>query len=97
MTLNEIEANVIATLKELQQLSGRTWSDISPTSKPIGDLDGFDSLASIEATVVLEGRLGCKIEPHSLFISDDGARVLTIRQISERLASVLGVSGANTR
>lgn len=97
MTLDEIEANVTATLRELQHLSGRTWSDLTSASKPIGSLEGFDSLASIEATVVLEEKLGCRIEQDSLFISDDGGQALTIRQISERIASELEVSGARTR
>lgn len=97
MTLDEIEANVTATLRELQHLSGRAWSDLNSAAKPIGALEGFDSLASIEATVVLEERLGCRIEQDSLFISDDGAQALTIRQISERIAGVLEESGACTR
>lgn len=96
MTLNEIEAKVIAGLKEIQQISGRTWTDLNPSSKPIGELDGFDSLASIEATVVIEDKLGCKIEHHSLFISDDGTRALSIKQISERLAQLLGDNGGRT-
>lgn len=97
MTVNDIEFNVIAALKEVQQLSGRAWADLNPSSKPIGELDGFDSLASIEATVVIEGKLGCKIEQNSLFISDDETRALTIRQICERLAEVLEASGGRTR
>jgi len=97
MILNDIEANVITVLKEVQQLSGRTWSDLNPSSKPIGELDGFDSLASIEATAVIEGKLGCKIEQNSLFLSEDSTRALTIRQICERLAKLLEAAGRGAR
>jgi acyl carrier protein len=95
--LNDIEANVIAVLKEVQQLSGRAWSDLDPSAKPIGELDGFDSLASIEATVVIEAKLGCKVAQSSLFISDDGTRALTIRDVCERLATLLEGAGGRTR
>jgi len=97
MTLNQIEAKVIAGLKEVQQISGRAWTDLKPSSKPIGELDGFESLASIEATVLIEEKLGCKIEQDSLFISDDGTRALTIKQICERLAKLFGANGGRTR
>jgi acyl carrier protein len=97
MTLNEIEASVIAGLKQVQQISGRTWTDLTRSSEPIGELDGFDSLASIEATVVIEERLGCTIEHDSLFISDDGTRPLTVGQICERLAMLIGATGGPKR
>ncbi len=97
MTMNEIEAKVIAGLKEVQQLSGRAWTDLKPSSTPIGELDGFDSLASIEATVVIEEKLDCKIEHDTLFISDDGTKALTIKQICERLAKLLETTGRSRR
>ena len=92
MTQNEIGAKVIEGLKEVQRISGRDWTKLKPSSKPIGELAGFDSLASIEATVVIEEMLGCKIEHESMFISEDGTQALTIQQISERLAKLFAAN-----
>lgn len=97
MAQNELEPVVIEVLKEVQDLSGRPWTDLDPRSRPIEQLDGFDSLASIEATALLETKLGCRIPQDSIFISDDGARALSIHQICQRLAKLLSPVGGQTR
>ena len=97
MPTKEIEAKVIEVLKEIQQISGRPWSDLSTSSKPIDCLDGFDSLASIEATVLIEERFGCTIEQDTLFVSDDGRSALTFGQVCDRLAELVGAKGGGTR
>lgn len=83
MSIDEVEAAVIELLGELQHLSGRPGRELTPSSEPIGDLDGFDSLAAIEATVYLEKKLGCEVECDSLFVAD--GRSLTITQVAARV------------
>jgi hypothetical protein len=96
MTSGEIERVVLEVLRESQTLSGRAWTDLEPTAKPIGDLDGFDSLAGVEATVMLEEKLGCRdLEADSVFVSENGKRALTVKQIAERIANLLAARGGN--
>jgi len=85
---------VLNALKECQHLSGREWSDLGMDAKPIGVLDGFDSLSGVEATVMIEQRLGCTFDVESLFVSEDGKRALTLREISERLRKLIASKGA---
>jgi len=87
MSPAELQSAILSVLQEVQTLSGRTWAGLSETAKPLLDLDGFDSLCGLEATVMVEERLGCgDLGVDSVFVSDDGQRSLTVREIAERLA-----------
>jgi hypothetical protein len=89
MSLEEIEGLVLEVLKQVQELSGREWAGLSAGNKPIGELDGFDSLCSIEATIMVEQKLGGdSLGAESLFITDDGIRACTIREIAERIQKI---------
>jgi hypothetical protein len=86
----DIASVITSAISDIQRLSGR--DPIVPDDlliKPIGDLDGFDSYCSIEATVLIGQRLGTTFELESIFISEDGTRALTIDEIVERVATVL--------
>ena len=90
MSLEQIQAVVLDVLKEVQQISGRSWVDLSPTATPLNTLDGFDSLCSVEATVMVEERLGCgELKVCSLFISEDGTRPLSVLEIAQRITTLI--------
>lgn len=90
----EIGEMLLGVLREVQVISGRDWTDLNPDAKPIGSLDGFDSLSAVETTVMIEERLGCKLEVESLFVSGDGNRALTLREICDRLKDLVGDAGS---
>ncbi len=84
MPQDKIEITVLEVLKEVQELSGRKWEGLSPGGKPIGSLAGFDSLCSIEATVMIEQKLGgAPLGACSLFVSEDGLNALSLEEISQ--------------
>lgn len=90
MSLDEIQSTVLNVLRDVQTLSGRPWTDLDPTATPIGGLDGFDSLSSVEATVMVEEKLGCgDLKVSSLFISEDGTRALSVKEIAKRISELL--------
>jgi hypothetical protein len=96
MSLDEIQTIVLEVLREVQTLSGREWAGLELSAKPLGSLDGFDSLSSVEATVMVEERLGCRdLGVDSIFISDDGERALTVEEIAQRASKLLGSSRGN--
>jgi acyl carrier protein len=86
---SEIESLVISVLEELQELSGRTSVDISRTACPLTDLENFDSLNAVEATIALEEKLGMTFATNNLFLDDDGKTPLNVSGIAKRLASQL--------
>jgi acyl carrier protein len=89
MSTEQILAVVLDVLKEVQQISGRAWEGLPPTAKPVGDLAGFDSLCSVEATVMVEEKLGCgELKTCSFFISDEG-QALTIQEITARIQGLI--------
>jgi len=94
MTPETIRPVVLGVLKEVQELCGRRWDGLPVTAKPIGALTGFDSLCSIEATVLVEQKLGCApLGASSIFISEDGTRALTLQEISERIHKLITAQG----
>lgn len=96
MAQDEFRSVVLDVLQEVQTMSGREWSGLGADARPIGTLDGFDSLSAVEATVMVEEKLGCELEIDSVFVSDDGRRALTLVEISERLSKLLTGKGGAT-
>ena len=84
MTRKEATALVIEKLKEIQENSERPVPEITGRTKPIGDLEGFDSLNGVElASVICDAvPLG---EMRNICASVDGTRALTVREIAERV------------
>jgi len=81
-------------LRQVQITSGRDCPQIGDATKPIGDLDAFDSLTAVEATVLLELELNCKIADGTPFISASGKRALTVAEAVERLAKLITAARA---
>ncbi len=90
MQAKEIESVIVGVLREVQIISGRGWTDLHSESRPLGDLDGFDSLSAVEVTVAIEQKLECKFDIESIFTSEDGKRALSLKQIGERVDKMLG-------
>jgi hypothetical protein len=86
---NTIKKALVAVLEEVQAAGGHELPSLDDTSKPIGDLDGFDSLLAVEATVLLEGKLGCKLADGTPFISADGKKALKLSEIADRVAEMI--------
>jgi acyl carrier protein len=90
MLLEQIQAGVIDVLKEVQKLSGNPCGPITAATIPINQLEGFDSLCSVEATVMVEEKLGCGVLcDGSIFISEDGNRPLSVAEISEQIQKIM--------
>ena len=91
MTREKIQLLLFETLKEVQELSGEEWKDLPPSAVPLEDLACFDSLTSVEATAIIEEKLGCnELDCKSIFISDDkAARALSIEEIIEKVENLI--------
>ena len=92
MTKSEIRALVISVIKDVQKTSGREWSDINGETVPIGALDGFDSLAGMEATALIEEQLRQlmgldSLGDDSVFVANK--RALTLDEVCEKIISAL--------
>ena len=90
----EIRAAVIAALSTVQTSGGRPPPSMKDDTKPIGDIDAFDSLSGVEATILIEQRLGCTLSQGSAFVSADGKKALTISGIVERVGQMIVQKGA---
>lgn len=82
---------VIRTLMDIQEMSGRAVLEITGESRPLDDLEGFDSLNATEACYLLSDLLGCEIE-FEIFERRHGENA-SVRQIVDRLCSILEIEG----
>ncbi len=95
MTPDDLLPLILQVLKEVQELSGRPWHPLTSGTVPIGTLDGFDSLSGVEATVMIEEKLGCTLGIDSAFVSEDGNTALTLKAVCDRVATLAASSKAN--
>jgi len=87
MNRAEIVSVLFDVLKSIQLDSGRESIPLYGSTCPIGDLDGFDSLNGVEATVELADRLGIEIAGATVFANEAGTKALSITEVAERLST----------
>ena len=92
MDRNDIERELIETIREVQEMSGDAPAAIDTHTCPIKDLEHFDSLRGVETTVLLSMKLKCEFKSPkgeiNLFVSKDGRRILSVGEIVDRLVKL---------
>ena len=64
---------------------------IGLSTRPVEDVEGFDSLNGVEAIVMLSESLGVDLpEDYNPFISSDGRRALSVGEIADTLSTYIG-------
>ncbi len=82
--LAQLLAEAIA---EIETKCGRSQPEVRPDLRPVVDLDGWDSLIGLEATALVEEKLGQELDCDSLFVTDSKRpRARTIEEIVALLA-----------
>ena len=66
--------------------------DISADTRPLEDIDGFDSLSGIEASALLSEALGCEIQDNA-FLSQQTEVSFSVNEIAENVEGQLGLRG----
>lgn len=90
MNRQEIVTKVIEAVVQVQDVSGRPNAGIGASTRPVGGVDGFDSLSGVEATVMLSESLGVDIpEVCNPFVSSDGKRALSVGEIADTLSTFI--------
>ncbi len=84
MTRKEATALVIEKVTEIQTNSARAIREITERTRPIGDLEGFDSLNGVELASIICDALPLG-EMTNICASEDGTRALTVREIVDRV------------
>jgi hypothetical protein len=90
MNRTEVVEAVIGILQEFQGDVSAAVPEITEQTRPIGDLEEFDSLTGVLVTVHCLDRinLGSGEKIQSLFVEEDGRgrlRALTVGQVADRI------------
>jgi hypothetical protein len=88
MERKDVEGAVIETLRQLQELSGDEHSVITQETRPLKDLEGFDSHRDLEFSVTLAERLPIDGDTRWC-VAPDGERLLTVTGIVDRIIADL--------
>ena len=87
-----LQKAVATVLREVQELSGREVCVVDGSTKPIGDLDGFDSLCGVEAGGMLGAKLGVDLSGKNPFVTNDGTRARTVDEVAAAIRDLAGGS-----
>ena len=91
MDKQEIVTKVVQTVAQVQEVSGRSSAGIGVSTRPVGGVEGFDSLSGVEATVMLSESLGVDLpDDYNPFISKDGKQALSVSEIADTLSTYVG-------
>lgn len=83
MTQAEMEIMIIEVVCKIQDLSGREKVAVTPWTRPVTDVPGFDSLNGVEATVDMLDRLKLELEFNNVLVDD--SKALTVAEAATRL------------
>lgn len=90
MNQNEVEVKLIEVLQDIQSDGGYDRSQITGTTCPLRDLEGFDSMLCPVAISILATTLKINIpNEKNIFLSEDGVRQLTISQSAVVVCEIL--------
>lgn len=92
----EAVRKVAEAIRTVQQGSGRTPDDITADTHTYAEIDGFDSLNGVEATVILSESLGSAGLSDDLFLPAKGHQDISVGEIADRVCNLLNAE-ANTR
>ena len=96
MTRSEVEQYLCDAIREVQTASGRECPPLTGATVPIGGIDGFDSLNSIEVGVEVEAAVGTDISENPLVDTKTG-RAFSIREAASRILNQINeAAGATT-
>ena len=96
MEKTEVVRKVVEVIGNVQQESGRTPPDLTADTYVYTEIDGFDSLNGVEATVILCERLGNAELADDLFLPEKGHRDISVGEIADRVCDQQNVE-ANVR
>ena len=88
MNKEKVFHNIAEAIRQVQETGGRSISEINPDTCPLTDVEGFDSLSSVEATVILSESLGLDL-PDSVFLPEDGDQNLSISEIANNVCKIM--------
>ena len=84
MNKDDMVRQVIDAVADVQQASGGSVEGVGPGSRPLKDLEGFDSLSGVEATDVLSRSLGMDL-PDSVFAPEEGNPFPSVSEIADKV------------
>ena len=84
-----VTEKLIEVLREIQSNSGHETDGFAPETRPLVDLEGFDSLLWPVAISMLATTLGVEIPNNkNIYVSEDGTHPLTIKESAAAVCRV---------
>ena len=88
METEALEQIVIDCLKENLELSDEPVPLITPHTKPASDLNGFDSLRTIEVIISLEEKLNCDL-PLEKIVGSKKFEEVSVKDIAQTIDKLI--------
>ena len=95
MTRDFIRECVFARLAEAQVCSGRPAPMLGDKTRPIGDLEGFDSPLAEDVTALILTDIGAPANTKCPFTERQDGRCLMLRHVVDRFCTAVNVKEDN--
>ena len=91
MDREQVQAQVIEAVREVQRLSGCPDIKITPETRPLDELPNFDSLRGVETVVMLGVKLGREVGggKDDVNIFGCGGKALSIADVTDRVLGLM--------
>lgn len=87
----KVFGRVVEAIRSVQETSGRGLERITPDTDVYAEIDDFDSLNGIEATVILSASFDNIELSYGLFLPEDGQRDVSVGEIVDRICSLVPI------
>lgn len=91
MTRNEVRRIVVEELLQVHEAIGGSWVSIVSATRPVGDLEGFDSQVAEDTTATILGKLGADANTKCPFTSKEDGQYLSIERVVDCFCQAAGV------
>jgi len=92
MTKDQVRSAVYSAVQFIHSESGGGGTILTGGTKPLGGLNGFDSINGAEVCTMLETSLGCSIPPSALIFGTT-VQPNTMDEIVSRVSTIVGAEG----
>jgi hypothetical protein len=94
MTKAEVRSIVVSELMNVQVAIGCTPPVITDATRPIGDLEKFDSPIAEDTTATILARIGAPADTKTPFTIREGGQYLTVDRIVNHFCRAAGIPEA---
>jgi acyl carrier protein len=88
----DVAVAVASAIQQILESGGKKPADLTGSTRPLTDVDGFDSLTAIECSFLVADALGCELQHEIEYFKDqEGTSAATLDEAVDRICAEIGI------